>query len=154
VTGGQAWAQVGDLNPNDPGKVFPDPYPPAYQSLNASQNPVDPDTKNTKKVSLKPENIGKNTVGFVPAKNLNASLEKSKKKNNQPGSEKLDPMQINLSLGVGNLHADSVSKSFLDGYFLKSLHEDKSEKKEGKGDKFTVDNVQKIKNRSSFMLMK
>jgi hypothetical protein len=149
-TGGLAWAQVGDMNPNEPEKPFLVPYSPEYQSLNASQNPVKPQTKSPEKASLKPENIAKKGGRVISTNKFNASLGKSAKMKNQSAGTEMGVKDNSLSLSAGD-HCDSGSKSFLDGYFLKSLHEDNLRTKKPEGNKITVDNIQKNKNRSSLI---
>lgn len=152
-TGGLAWAQFGDMNRNEPEKPFLNPYSPAntYQSPDASQKTVKPNTKITGKTSIKPNNISKTPVSITPIHNPNYSLGKSEKMKSQPASTEKDAVGNSLSLGEYNQSGSSGSTSFLDGYFLKSLHEDKIVTKEAMDDNTTNNNAQKNKNRSSFI---
>jgi hypothetical protein len=151
--GGLAWAQVGDMNLNEPEKPFLNPYSPVngYQSVDASQTPVNSYTKSTEKVLIRPKNIGKNTLSINPTNNSNASLGKSEKRKNQPAGTKIGAIGSSSSLGGDQQPSGSGSKSFLDGYFLKSLHEGKLVTKKAKDDNTTDNNVQKNKNGSSFI---
>lgn len=150
---GLAWAQVGDMNPNESGKPFLNPYSPAnrYQSLDDSQKPVKPYTKSAKKMVIKPMNIGKNAVSIIPTNHSNASIGKSEEMKNRPAGPKIGAIGNSMSLGGGHQHSGSGSQSFLDGYFLKSLHDDKMTIKRAKSDNTANNNLHKDKNKSSFI---
>lgn len=137
---GVAWAQGGSLD--RPGQEKPflppvsteSPYQSStenpYQSLEASKGSASPKAKEINKKAAKPKNINKSRIGGRPKTDSHSpSLGKSgasQGKSSSPtiGAVESAPTGKSLSLLGG-----STSTSFLDGYFLKSLHEERMARK-------------------------
>ncbi len=150
---GVAWAQGGNLD--RPGQEKPflppvsteSPYQSStenpYQSLEASKGSASPKAKEINKKAAKPKNINKNRIGGRPKTDSHSpSLGQSgasqgKSSNPTLGAVESAPIGKSLSLPGG-----STSTSFLDGYFLKSLHEERMARKKPSAGTDPKDNLQ------------
>ena len=154
-TGGLAWAQVGELNRNEPEKPFLKPYSPANDdqslesSLDASPKTVKPDTKIIGKTAIKPDNIGKAPITDTLTRNSFSSYRKSDKMRNHPVGTKTGAAGNSPRLGGYDQSGGYGSTSFLDGYLLKSLHEDKIVTRKAREDNADNNNLKQNKKRPS-----
>jgi hypothetical protein len=122
-TNGLAWAQVGNSFNEEPGKPFLQPYSPVnnYQSLDDSHKTINNNTNKHKNGGETP-----NKVMLTPVKNSSKSTPgQHPKSQTRLASPEIGATGTSLGFEGYDRSSHAGTGSFLDGYLLRSLHEEK-----------------------------
>jgi len=146
-TSGWAWGQAGNTLKEEPQKQFLQPYSPESnnQSLDASfkTNTIDANKRNIGKTSNKP-------ISSATPKSSKPTHGHHQKSEIQPDGLKKDATGTVFRFQRYNQGRTAGSGSFLDGYLLKSLHEERIVRKKAADDSTSDEDLLK-KNKGPFL---